>query len=41
MNKIMSYLHMFKKINLIYSIFKYVYIYNKSKFMSTQANESQ
>jgi hypothetical protein len=38
MNKTRSHLHIFKKNNLIYSILKYVYIYNKSKFMGTRAN---
>jgi hypothetical protein len=37
MNKIRSHLHIFKKINvnLIYTIFEYVYIYIRSRFMST------
>jgi hypothetical protein len=41
MNKIRSHLHIFKELlNLIYYIFIYVYIYNKSKFMGTRVNET-
>jgi hypothetical protein len=40
-NKARSYLHIYiflNELNLIY--FEYVYIYNKSRVMSTRANES-